>query len=111
MKRWCGVLFLFVAVSVSAQSTNATLSGTVLDPTGARIPNVQVTAQNTQTGVVLTNSTNDAGVYVFPSVQPGTYRLTAELSGFRNYVLNGLVIDVSGRMTINIPLELGTAQE
>ena len=111
MKRWCGVLFLFIAVSTSAQSTNATLSGTVLDPTGARIPNVQVTAQNTRTGVALTNVTNEAGVYVFPSLQPGTYRLTAELSGFRNYVLNDLVVDVSARMTINIPLELATAQE
>src|SRR5438128_667175 len=111
MKRWCGVLFLFVAVSVYAQSTNATLSGTVLDPAGARIPNVQVTAQNTQTGIVLTSLTNDAGVYVFPSVQPGTYRLTAELAGFRKYVLNDLVVDVSARMTINIPLELGTTQE
>src|SRR5213593_338495 len=111
MKRWCGVLFIFVALSVGAQSTNATLSGTVLDPTGARIPNVQVTAQNIQTGIVLTNLTNDAGVYVFPSVQPGTYRLTAELAGFRKYVLNDLVMDVSARMTINIPLEVGTAQE
>jgi len=111
MKRWCGVLFLFIAVSTSAQSTNATLSGTVLDPTGARIPNVQVTAQNIQTGIVLTNLTNEAGVYVFPSLQPGTYRLTAELSGFRKYVLNDLVVDVSARMTINISLELGTAQE
>src|SRR5438552_2253496 len=106
MKRWCGVLFLFVSVSVCAQSTNATLSGTVLDPTGARVPNVQVTAQNTQTGVVLTNLTNDAGVYVFPSLQPGTYRVTAELSGFRTYVLNSLMVDVSARMTINFSLGL-----
>src|SRR6184192_2000464 len=98
MKRWCGVLFLLVVVSVCAQSTNATLSGTVLDPTGARIPNVQVTAQNTQTGVILTNLTNEAGVYVFPSLQPGTYRVTAELPGFRKYVLNDLVVDVSARM-------------
>src|SRR5437870_9542910 len=75
MKRWCGVLFLFIAVSTSAQSTNATLSGTVLDPAGARIPNVQVTAENTQTGIALTNHTNEAGVYMFPSLQPGTYHI------------------------------------
>jgi len=111
MKKWCGVLLLLVAVSVCAQSTNATLSGTVLDPTGARVPNVQVTAQNTQTGVILTNITNEAGVYAFPSLQPGTYRVTAELSGFRAYVLNSLVVDVSARMTINISLELAVSQE
>src|SRR5436309_8702352 len=111
MKRWCGILFLFIAVSTSAQSTNATLSGTILDPTGARIPNVQVTAQNNLTGVALTNVTNEAGVYVFPSLQPGTYRLTAESSGFRKYVLNDLVVDVSARMTINISLDLAGTQE
>src|SRR2546427_8810798 len=104
-------LILFLAVSAAAQSTNAALSGTVLDPAGARIPNVQVTAQNVQTGVVLTNVTNEAGVYVFPSVQPGLYRLTAELSGFRKYALNELVVDVSARLTINISLELATTQE
>src|SRR2546427_12390833 len=104
-------LILFLAVSAAAQSTNAALSGTVLDPAGARIPNVQVTAQNVQTGVILTNVTNEAGLYVFPSVQPGSYRLTAELSGFRKYTLNDLTVDVSARMTINIPLELATAQQ
>src|SRR5207253_5879806 len=109
MKKLC--LILFVAISATAQSTNATLSGTVVDPAGARVPNVQITAENVQTGVVLTNVTNAAGVYVFPSVQPGLYRLTAELAGFRKYVLNDLTVDVSARITINIPLEVAAAQE
>src|SRR5713226_2018033 len=109
MKRFW--LSLFLAISATAQSTSATLSGTVLDPAGARIPNVQITLQNIQTGVVLTNVTNEAGVYVFPSVQPGLYRLTAELQGFRKYILNDLTVDVSARMTINIPLEVAAAQE
>ena len=60
MQKLC--LILLFAISASAQSTNATLSGTVVDPAGARIPKVQVTAQNVQTGVVLTNLTNEAGV-------------------------------------------------
>src|SRR5437870_12182941 len=104
MKKLC--LILLFAISASAQSTNATLSGTVTDPAGARVPNVQVTAQNVQTGVVLTNLTNESGLYVFPSVQPGSYRLTAELPGFKTYVLNGITLNVSARMTINVPLEL-----
>jgi hypothetical protein len=109
MKQFC--LILFLAVSAGAQTTNATLSGTVVDPAGARVPNAQITAQNVQTGVLLTNITNDAGVYVFPSIQPGLYRLTAELAGFRKYVLNGVNVDVSARMTINIPLEVAATQE
>src|ERR1051326_2116083 len=109
MKQFC--LILFIAASALAQTTNATLSGTVTDPTGARVPNVQVTAQNVHTGVVLTNLTNEAGLYVFPSVQPGSYRLTAELPGFKTYVLNGITVNVAARMTINVPLELAAAQE
>src|ERR1041385_149727 len=109
MKQFC--LILFIAASALAQTTNATLSGTVTDPTGARVPNVQVTAQNVQTGVALTNLTNEAGLYVFPSVQPGSYQLTAELPGFKTYVLNGITVNVSARMTMNILLELAAAQE
>ena len=102
---------LFVALPAFSQSTNATVSGTVLDPAGARVPNVQVMAENVNTGVVLTTMTNEAGVYVFPSVQPGIYRLTAQFPGFKTYVLNGITVNVSARMTINIPLELTAAQE
>jgi hypothetical protein len=109
MKQFC--LILLIAASTFAQTTNATLSGTIADPTGARVPNVQVTAQNVQTGVVLTNVTNEAGLYVFPSVQPGMYRLTAELPGFKTYVLNDITVNVSARMTINVSLELAAAQE
>ncbi len=102
---------LFVALPAFSQSTNATVSGTVLDPAGARVPNVQVMAENVNTGVVLSTMTNEAGVYVFPSVQPGQYRLTVESAGFRKYVLNGVTVEVAGRMTINIPLELATGNE
>ena len=108
MKRFC--LILFMAMSAAAQSTNASLSGTVLDPARARVVGVQLSAQNIQTGIVLTGVTNEAGVYVFPSVQPGRYKLTADAPGFRNYVLNDIVVDVSARMIINITLELPTTQ-
>src|SRR5437870_247068 len=104
-------IILFIAMSAFAQTTNASLSGTVADAMGARVPNVQITAKNVQTGVVLTNTTNAAGLYDFPSLQPGTYQLTAELSGFKKYVLDDITVDVSARMTINIPLEVAAAQE
>src|ERR1051326_2049933 len=109
MKQLC--LILFIATSAFAQTTNASLSGTVSDPMGARVPSVQISAKNVQTGVTLTNVTNEAGVYVFPSVQPGTYQLTAELPGFKTYVLNGIIVDVSARLTINVSLEIAAAQE
>jgi hypothetical protein len=93
------------------QSANATLSGTVLDPAGAVVVAARITAQNVRTGVVDTTATNEAGVYVFPSVPNGLYRLTAEAPGFRTYVLDDVVVEVGARISINLSLVLAGATE
>src|SRR4249920_2007534 len=71
---------LLVAPAFS-QGTNATVTGTIADSTGALIPGVSVTATNTATGVVNTVITNETGSYNFPTLLPGAYKLSAELSG------------------------------
>src|SRR6476659_2329225 len=76
-----GVLF-FATAGFAQEGINATLSGTVADPTGALIPGVEVTAKNTATGVTSTALTNETGTYRFPSLQPGSYEATAALTGF-----------------------------
>src|SRR5215813_3834447 len=76
-------LLLIVFTNSFAQTTNATLGGTVSDSTGALIPGVTVTATNTQTGIVTTGLTNETGAYNFPSLQTGVYKVTAELVGFQ----------------------------
>ena len=78
------LLLLFVGVgAVSAQTGNAQLGGIVQDPTHALIPGVTVTATNVDTNVTQTTLTNEAGAYNFPVLQPGTYRVSAELQGFK----------------------------
>ncbi len=94
------------AVSGLAQGTNVILSGSVLDPDGAVIPNAQVTALNVKTGVLTTVTTNDAGVYVFASLQPGLYQLKAEARNFRMYELNDVTLEVGARIDINFSLVL-----
>ena len=82
-------LALSLALSIPAfgQISNATVSGTIEDPTRAVLPGVTVTATNTATGVVTTVLTNEAGVYNFVSLLPGPYKVSAELPGFqtKNY--------------------------
>ena len=80
------VSVLLVSSPLSGQSGNATVSGTVADATGAVVPGVTVTATNNATGVVTTVQSNDAGVYNFASLQPGTYDIKAELPGFRTEI-------------------------
>jgi hypothetical protein len=77
------LLLALLPANVFGQSANATVSGTVADATGALIPGVTVTATNTQTGVVTTVFSNETGTYNFASLQPGTYRVSAALQGFR----------------------------
>src|SRR5262249_48640606 len=82
------VLGLLLAFSASpfAQTGNAQLGGVVQDPSQALIPGVTITAKNVDTGVTLTQLTNESGVYSFPVLPPGTYEISAELSGFKKSV-------------------------
>jgi hypothetical protein len=115
MKRrvayYCLVIVLFFSVAASGQTTNATLSGTVLDPQNAVIPNTRISAENIATGIVVTAVTNDAGIYTFPSIPPGTYRLTGEAPGFRTQVFNDVIVAVGARMNINFFLQVGATDD
>ena len=75
------LFFVFVFSQVSqqllSQSSTAVVEGIVQDATGAVIQNCDVALLNTETGGKLSTQTNDAGVYVLPSVQPGVYTLEA----------------------------------
>ena len=84
-KLFAAALLLCLALSIQGfgQSNNATVSGTVSDNSGALIPGVTVTATNTRTGVVATNLSNETGTYNFVNLQPGNYKISAELPGFQ----------------------------
>src|ERR1051326_2358579 len=110
MKRLLGVCLLigvFALTSVVAQTTNATLGGTVSDASRALIPGVMVTATNTQTGIVSTTITNETGSYNFPSLQSGVYKVTAELAGFQTAAYNDVTLGVSQQVRLNFTLQVG----
>ena len=111
MKRLLGAGFLASFVlftNAFAQTTNATLGGTVSDATRALIPGVTVTATNTQTGIVSTTITNETGAYNFPSLQPGLYKASAELAGFQTQTYNEVTLGVSQQVRLNFTLQVGT---
>src|SRR5437016_14652488 len=101
----------FLAAALWSQSSDAIVSGEVLDPSGAAVPDTAISAENIQTGVVSRARSNHSGVYLFPALQPGSYRLTAEHEGFQKFVYNDLVLDVGAQLTINVPLKIGRATE
>jgi len=77
------LLCLLITTAAFGQTTNATVSGTIQDASAAVLPGVTVTATNNATGVATTVVSNEAGAYTFPSLQPGSYKVSAELPGFQ----------------------------
>ncbi len=115
MKRAIGVVTICLVILAThesrGQGTNAALSGTISDPMQALIPGTQISALNTLTGIVSTTITNEAGVYSFPSLQPGVYRVSSELPGFRTHVYNDVVLEVGARVVLNFRLEVAGAAD
>jgi len=105
------VLALAASILVSgialAQTSNATLGGTVTDASGALIPGVSITATNTQTGIVTTVISNESGTYQFASLQTGTYKVSAELAGFQTQTYNQVALGISQQVRLNFTLQVG----
>ncbi len=98
---------LFMLPLARAQE-NATITGTVVDPTGAVIPNVQVTLTNPSTGQDRTATTNSNGLYLFANVGVGHFNLVATASGFQKYAKNNIVVNVSQSLREDLSLTVGS---
>src|SRR4051794_25896613 len=77
-----GLLLLSVSPSLRAQLSNATIKGTVVDPTGGVVPNAQVELTKTGTGERRTEQSRADGRYDFTALPPGEYELKTSVSGF-----------------------------
>ena len=98
-------------VGADAQTTNASLSGTINDTSGAAIPGAQVTARNSGTGLTSTIVSSDSGTYTLPNLPPGTYTLTVTKDGFTTSVQNNVVLSVSESATLKATMAVGATSE
>ena len=85
-------LALFSAGVISAQVVNGSISGSILDASGAVIPNAQVTATNTATGVTSSTVSDTAGLFRFAKLPIGNYNLEVTKEGFCKYVLSSVKV-------------------
>jgi hypothetical protein len=107
------VLFcLFLGLTLTlAQTGTTSLRGTVLDKSGATIVGAKVTLTNDAQGLHRQASTDSSGAYEFPSLPPGHYSLTIEMSGFRKFEHKNLELLVNVPATENATLEVGSTTE
>ena len=103
-------LCFLLSSNLFGQTTNATLGGTVADPSGALIPGVSVTATNTQTGIVTKVVTNESGTYQFASLQTGTYSVQAELPGFQTQTRQ-VALGLGQQVRLNFALQVGAVTQ
>jgi Carboxypeptidase regulatory-like domain/TonB dependent receptor len=105
------LLFFLVygSVSIRAQVTTATVTGTVMDTTGAVVPGATVILKNTDNNVIRQETSEADGSFHFEFVVVGRYQLTVSHAGFKSETMTGLQLNTSA--TADIPIHLTVAQQ
>ncbi len=111
----CLALAILLSVGMNrpaaAQVSGATLSGLITDPSGAGIPNANVSIKNAGTGEVRTVSTNGDGFYSAPNLLPGRYEAVVAAQGFTKVVQKDITLNVGAQQALNLTLKVGQATE
>jgi hypothetical protein len=108
------VAFLFLAsyqTVLCAQSTNASITGRVTDPSKAVISDAKVTAINADTNVHYDGATNNSGEYYLTNLPPGSYHIEIEKTGFKKVIKPGVILHVQDTLAIDFEMTLGSGSE
>jgi hypothetical protein len=110
VKRVFVVALLGLAGAANAQTSRGTVTGTVLDPTGAVIRGAHLALTGVETGVRLSAESNNTGVYRFDAVDPGIYDLQVTHAGFRSFLGASINVEANRTTTLDPRLEVGMAE-
>src|SRR5437016_7849799 len=94
--------------SLSAQVSTSSITGAVIDASGAVVANAKVEAKNEETGVVFSQNTTSSGNYSFASLTPGSYSITVSLTGFQTFSSIHNILTVGTPLVVDVTLKLGT---
>ncbi len=113
MRGWvCTLVLALVAVTPAVgQEYRGRVQGSLTDETQLAVPGAQVTMRNDATGVSVTRVTGPEGRYLFDYVDPGTYTLTAELSGFATVVQKNVLVQARGDVTADVTMKVAALSE
>ena len=111
MKFLCQTCCLFaflLCASIAAAQDTATLTGTVHDTSGAVVVGAQVNVANPRIGINKVVTTNQAGDWVVPYLQIGSYDITVTANGFKKFQARGVVLRVGQQARVDVDLEVGS---
>jgi hypothetical protein len=99
------------AATLFAQTDRGVITGTVKDASGAVVPDAQITATQNATNAAFKTKSTSSGDFTAPSLPVGTYQLRVEKTGFKNAVVNGIVVAAGATVPLDVTLKLGTTQQ
>src|ERR1700679_918426 len=105
------IVILCLVAHAPCQETRATLTGLVLDPTGAVVPNASVKVVNSDNGATVIVKSNGQGSYTAPFLEPGVYTISVQMDGFKSYQHTGVELQVEATVKENIVLQIGSVSE
>ncbi len=104
-------LLLSLGLALCQAATTGSISGTIMDPSGAVVPGVMLTATNPATGIQNKSMTDERGFYSFPSLPVGRYDLKVEATGFHEQERKGLTIDANSALREDITMTMAEKQQ
>jgi hypothetical protein len=102
---------LFLSSILWAADPTGTITGTVLDPSGAAVVGAKVIATNLNTGLSRESTTANDGGYTFPLLPVGFYSITVQASGFRTFEQRGIEVRTDESSAVPVRLEIGSARQ
>jgi hypothetical protein len=106
------LLCFATALAAQAQTTSASVAGSVKDAQAGVLPGVNVTLTNNAQGTVLNTVTDSLGNFLFPYVNPGSYTLKIALDGFAAITKTPIVVNANDRLTAgNFTMQVGSVTE
>ena len=101
---------LLLSSSLSAQTTFATITGTVVDSTGAVVTGATVTATHIESNIQTTAQSNEAGVYTLAQLKEGEYTIRAQATGFKEFIAEKVLLRARDYRRVDVRLELGAVE-
>ena len=97
--------------ALAQTSTTATVTGSIVDGSGAKIPAATVTFTNLATGIATSVKTTNEGIYRISGLLPGTYRSSVTMTGFKTTIRDGIELHVEDQASIDYALSVGSVNE
>src|SRR5687767_15841611 len=112
-RRWLWMFAVAVVIATPAlgQEYRGRVQGSLADEAQGALPGAQVTLRNDATGVAVIRTSGPEGRYLFDYADPGTYTLTAELSGFATVVQRNVLVQARGDVTADVTMKVAALAE